>query len=80
MHGLRVYTPAVSGSSDQAKVIFYSRRGGGPFYLWRYDQEHATWRPSRIHNSDVVPQTFSFATWKSLPHALRARLGEHYVE
>jgi len=80
MNGLRVYRPAESGSLDLAKSIFYTRRHSGPFYLWHYDQEIETWRPSRIHLTDVIPQTFSAATWKSLPHALRARLGEHYLE
>lgn len=80
MNGLRVYTPAETSSSQLAKAVFYSRRDGGPFYLWRYDSDLATWRPSRLHTADVIPQTFSAATWKSLPHSLRARLGEHYLE
>jgi hypothetical protein len=80
MNGLRVYTPMVSENSQHAIAVFYSRRDGGPFYLWRYDQVLATWRPSRVHTADVTPQTFSAATWKSLPHSLRARLGEHYLE
>lgn len=80
MNGLRVYTPTVIGGSDHRKVVFYTRRDSGPYYLWRYDQDLATWRPSRMHNSDVVTQTFNTANWKSLPPALRARLGEHYLE
>ena len=80
MNGLRVYAPTVSNSSDYARAVFYSRRDTGPFYLWRYDQDLDTWRPSRIHTVDVTPQTFIAATWKSLPHALQARLGEHYLE
>lgn len=80
MNGLRVYRPAVTVGSDLAKAVFYTRRHSGPFYLWNYDQDLATWRPSRIHLADVIPQTFSAATWKSLPHAFRARLGEHYLE
>lgn len=80
MNGLRVYTRTGNGSSDHIMEVFYTRRDSGPFYQWRYDQELATWRPSRVHNSEVILQTFSSATWKSLPNALRARLGEHYLE
>jgi hypothetical protein len=80
MNGLRIYTPNVDGSSELRATVFYSRRNSGPYYLWRYDQEHAIWRPSRLHTSDLITQTFNPAHWKSLPPALRARLGEHYVE
>jgi hypothetical protein len=80
MNGLRVYTRIGNGSSDHAKVVFYSRRNSGPYYVWRYDQDLATWCPSRVHNSEVLLQMFSSATWKSLPHLLRAKLGEHYLE
>ena len=80
MNGLRVYAPVVNGSLDHVMDVFYSRRDNGPFYVWRYDQAQATWRPSRINTADVILQTVSSATWKSLPHSLRARLGEHYIE
>lgn len=80
MNGLRVYKPVVSGNLDHAKTVFYTRRHSGPFYVWRYNQESATWHPSRIETTLAISQSFSSATWKSLPHSLRARLGEHYLE
>jgi hypothetical protein len=80
MKGLRFYNPVVSGNLDHAKTVFYSRRHSGPFYVWRDDQESSTWHPSRIDTSLAVSQSFSSATLKSLPHSLRARLGEHYLE
>ncbi len=79
MNGLRVYTPSASAVSDSAKT-FYSRRGSGPIYCWRYDDTLAAWRPSRVHTVDLTLHTLNNANWKSLPVDLKSRLGEHYLE
>lgn len=60
--------------------VFYSRRGNGPFYCWRYDEERGTWRVSRVTTPDLKPQVLSTASWKTVPAALRLRLNEHYQE
>jgi hypothetical protein len=79
MNGIRVYTATESISAD-AIGVFYTRRLSGPYYLWRYDKDLATWRVSRIHSADLLTQSFNLRAWKSLPAGLRARLGEHYLE
>ena len=96
MNGLRVYgkpvgtastaSTANSGAAAAATTaptdggVFYSRRGNGPFYCWRFDEERGTWRVSRVTTPDLKPQVLSTASWKTVPAALRLRLNEHYQE
>lgn len=93
MNGLRVYIKPVSpspagtstpGTSTPGAIsdggVFYSRRGNGPFYCWRYDEERGTWRVSRVTTPELKPQVLSTASWKTVPAALRLRLNEHYQE
>ena len=95
MNGLRVYVKPVStaGAANPGAAtataattapsdggVFYSRRGNGPFYCWRYDEERGTWRVSRVTTPDLKPQVLSTASWKTVPAALRLRLNEHYQE
>lgn len=51
MNGLRVYI-------DQKKrgtwcAVFYSRRAGGPYYRWRYEDLRGQWLGSRVHASEL---------------------------
>ena len=88
MNGLRVYVKPVAPSAAPATTAtttpdggeFYSRRGNGPFYRWRYDEERAMWRVSRVTTPELKPQVLSTASWKNVPAALRLRLNEHYQE
>ena len=95
MNGLRVYVKPVSANAANAGAaattpaattpvadggVFYSRRGNGPFYCWRFDEERGTWRVSRVTTPDLKPQVLSTASWKTVPAALRLRLNEHYQE
>ena len=95
MNGLRVYVKPVSTASTASPGaaaaaatttapsdggVVYSRRGNGPFYCWRYDEERGTWRVSRVTTPDLKPQVLSTASWKTVPAALRLRLNEHYQE
>ena len=80
MNGLRVYIRAVVTHADGGLSVFYSRKGGGPFYQWRYDDALAAWRCARMKASPLEPNAFYVASWKSLPSSLRARLSEHYIE
>jgi hypothetical protein len=80
MNGLRIYTPNASVTSDVGKTVFYSRRGSGPYYRWRYDESGASWHPSRMHAAEFSMQSFDNANWKSLPPALKTRLSEHYLD
>ena len=88
MSGLRVYVNSSiatlpNGGDVKAEVIdvgrvFYSRRGNGPIYCWRYEEKGAHWRPLRMH--DINPHRLSNASWKSVPEKLQAQLGAHYLD
>ena len=80
MNGLRVYINSVGTDTLSGHGVFYSRREDGPYYLWRYEQEIGQWRGSRVRSYDLTPKALCVASWKVVPIALQARLGEHYLE
>jgi len=90
MSGLRVFVNAASadqasgrGAEDRdptANGDFYSRRGNGPIYRWRYEEKLAHWRASRMHTADFDNHKLSNATWKSVPETLQVQLGSHYLD
>lgn len=80
MNGLRVYIRNTVAQADAGAPAFYSRKGGGPFYRWHYDEDVAMWRCSRVNSAALTAKSFDVASWKSLPNSLRTRLSEHYIE
>ena len=80
MNGLRVYIRAAVAHANGGVLAFYSRKGGGPFYQWLYDEHLKTWRGSGVSSFSLTPHVFDVASWKSLPSSLRTRLSEHYIE
>lgn len=90
MSGLRVYINAPSPNQASSIAIedggltvnrdFYSRRGNGPIYRWRYEEKLAHWRASRMNTADFENHKLSNATWKSVPETLQAQLGSHYLD
>ena len=80
MNGLRVYVNTISSETRTGSGVFYSRRGDGPYYLWRYEEKLGQWRGSRVHADDFTPRDLSMARWKIVPQTLQTKLGEHYVE
>lgn len=90
MSGLRVFvnSPGVA-EAGQVGVqvndttptqVFYTRRGNGPIYRWRYEEKQAHWRALRMHTSDFDSQKLAHASWKSVPVTLQAQLGAHYLD
>ena len=79
MNGLRVYIRTESRGITGHKV-FYSRRGDGPIYSWRYEAGVDHWRVVRMHAADIPSRELSVASWKSVPEKLQAQLGEHYQD
>ena len=79
MNGLRVYIKPNNTEAVGPKV-FYSRRGNGPYYRWRYEETVSEWRVSRVISADFTSQSLSMASWKAVPVALQTRLGEHYLD
>jgi len=41
MNGLRVYVNSIGSGTCPGSGVFYSRRGDGPYYLWRYEEKLA---------------------------------------
>jgi hypothetical protein len=80
MSGLRVYTEPANTNLSGDDNVFYSRRGDGPYYRWRYEENGGKWRFARVLIADFTPHELSMASWKAVPVALQARLIEHYLE
>jgi hypothetical protein len=80
MNGLRVYINQAGEDTLGGQRVFYSRRAGGPYYHWRYEEELGQWLGSRVHLSDLMLKALCAASWKTVPTALQKRLGEHYLE
>lgn len=80
MNGLRVYIDPKRPEAWAADQIFYSRRGGGPYYRWRYEELHDSWQSSRVPAFELSVTELVCAPWKEVPAALKSRLDEHYVD
>jgi hypothetical protein len=80
MNGLRVYiNPEVTEMSG-GYGVFYSRREGGPYYQWRYEEKLSRWRGARVQSSDFSPRLLSTTNWKVVPPTLQKSMVEHYQE
>lgn len=80
MNGLRVYIHPVGTDTRFGNKMFYSRRAGGPYYRWFYEETLGQWQCSRVHLSDVTLRALCVASWKAVPTTLQTKLGEHYLE
>ena len=80
MNGLRVYIDPKRLATWSADLIFYSRRGGGPYYRWRYEELRGRWLSSRVPALELSVAELVCAPWKEVPAALKSRLDEHYVD
>lgn len=77
MNGLRVYIDLNRGETWCA--VFYTRRAGGPYYRWRFEELRSQWLGSRMHAFDLPTELVS-APWKEIPGALKSSLEGHYVD
>jgi hypothetical protein len=80
MRELRVYVRRAGEGPPGGQAVFYSRRADGPLYRWRYEETSGRWRYSRVWLSKLALKVLSVESWSAVPSALRARLGEHYLE
>ena len=80
MGGLQIYIDSVFKGLTSESIDYYSRRAGGPFYRWRFEEESGQWSFSRVHPTILALRGFSAASWKAVPLALQARLDQHYLE
>jgi hypothetical protein len=80
MNGLRVYVDFKRPDPWWGGAIFYTRRAGGPFYRWRYEELVDRWLGSRMNVCDLTLSELVSAPWKRIPAALKKTLDEHYVD
>ena len=80
MKELRVYVDSPSAEARGGGATFYSRRADGPYYQWLNEGADSRWRFSRVRPSKLTLRVLRVANWDAVPTALRARLGEHYLD
>ena len=80
MNGLRVYIDLKRPDTLCADPVFYTRREGGPYYRWRYEELRGRWLGSRMHAFELPVTELVSAPWRDIPAALKLSLGEHYVD
>jgi hypothetical protein len=80
MNGLRVYTDLKRPETWFADPIFYTRRAGGPYYRWRYEEPRGQWLCCRVRAFELPGTELVSAAWKEVPAALKVTLDEHYVD
>lgn len=80
MTGLRLYVKPISAEGAARDAVFYSRRGGGPFYCWCFEVDLGRWKGSRMQVCDLAVGDLSLACWRTVPIGLQVRLNEHYME
>ncbi|HET6976212.1 MAG TPA: hypothetical protein VFI24_07810 [Pyrinomonadaceae bacterium] len=78
MNDLRVYIdirrkPALC-------AVFYTRRAGGPYYRWRYEELRGQWLSSRMSAGELLVIELVSTPWKDVPTGLKSSLDGHYVE
>jgi hypothetical protein len=78
MNGLRIYIDLKR--PDLRCVVFYTRREGGPYYRWRYEELRGQWLGSRMRSVELPVTELVSAPWKEVPAALKSSLDEHYVD
>lgn len=78
MNGLTVYMDLKTCHSLCA--VFYTRRAGGPYYRWQYEELRGKWLGSRMRAFELLVMQFVSTPWKELPTALKSSLDEHYVD
>jgi hypothetical protein len=78
MNGLRVYIDLKRSAALCA--VFYTRRAGGPYYRWRYEDLRGQWLGSRMRAFELPVMELVSAPWKEVPTALKSSLDEHYVD
>lgn len=79
MDKLRVYFSPGSAPAGSAQRVFYSRRAGGPYYRWRFEEALGRWHSSRVPPHLPTLKELCIANWKVVPPALQEKLDEHYL-
>ena len=80
MRDLHVYVAPLGSDARGERTAFYTRRADGPYYRWLYAEGSGRWLYSRVSLDRLALRVLCVARWETVPTALRARLGEHYLE
>lgn len=78
MNGLRIYIDLKR--SHTLCAAFYTRRAGGPYYRWRYEELRGQWLSSRMHAFEMPVMELVSTPWNQVPTALKSSLDEHYID
>jgi hypothetical protein len=78
MNNLRIYID--QHRPDTSGAVFYTRRAGGPYYRWKYEELRGRWLGSRMHAFELPVTELVSAPWKEIPAALKSTLDGHYVD
>jgi len=65
MDGIRVYID--QKQRDTWCAVFYTRRAGGPYYRWQYEDLRGQWLSSRMHAFELPVTELVSAPWKYPP-------------
>ena len=76
--GTHLYVDAVAPETPATPGVFYSRRGGGPYYRWDYHEGSERWQGSRV-SPDSLPKSLR-AAGRIAPDASRSELLNHYQD
>ena len=80
MNGLRIYVNQKRPDTWWPGPVFYTRRGSGPYYRWRYEEHRGCWQSARVQALDLDLTELVSAPWRGIPTALKSSLDEHYIE
>jgi hypothetical protein len=80
MNDLRIYTNIEAPEQRGGFPVFYSRREGGPYYRWSYDDASRKWQAGRVSPAGVSPKEFAAASWKTIPVLLKRCIADHYLD
>ena len=78
MDGLRVYIDLKR--SDTLCAVFYTRRAGGPYYRWRYEELRGQWLGSRMRDFELPVMELVSTPLREVPTALKSSIDEHYID
>ena len=80
MTELKVYINPAGAGMPGEQGVFYSRRAGGPYYRWHYEDKAGHWFASRVRLSSLTLRALDLSNWQTIPPALQAMLLKHYLD
>lgn len=60
--------------------VFYSRREGGPYYRWVFDNLKQRWQAGRVLPSGTSSKAMVKTMWREIPVLLKTSIADHYQD